>query len=75
MRPGARVVDLGAAPGGWTQVAVERAKAREGRGHVVAVDLAPMEPVSGAEFLELDFLDRRRLPASAPRSAAPPTWC
>ena len=54
--PGARVVDLGAAPGGWTQVAVERAKAREGRGHVVAVDLSPMEPIPGAEILELDFL-------------------
>lgn len=57
IEPGARVVDLGAAPGGWTQVAVERAKAREGRGHVVAVDLSPMEPIQGAEVLELDFLE------------------
>jgi 23S rRNA (uridine2552-2'-O)-methyltransferase len=56
IQPGARVVDLGAAPGGWTQVAVERSRAREGRGHVVAVDLTPMEPVAGAEILELDFL-------------------
>jgi 23S rRNA (uridine2552-2'-O)-methyltransferase len=56
IKPGARVVDLGAAPGGWTQVAVEGAKAREGRGHVVAVDLSPMEPIPGAEVLELDFL-------------------
>jgi 23S rRNA (uridine2552-2'-O)-methyltransferase len=57
IKPGARVVDLGAAPGGWTQLAVERARAREGRGHVVAVDLSPMEPMAGAEILELDFLD------------------
>ena len=55
--PGARVVDLGAAPGGWTQIAVERARAREGRGRVVAVDLSPMEPIAGAESLQLDFLD------------------
>jgi 23S rRNA (uridine2552-2'-O)-methyltransferase len=56
IKPGARVVDLGAAPGGWTQVAVERTKAREGRGRVVAVDLSPMEPIPGAEIIELDFL-------------------
>jgi 23S rRNA (uridine2552-2'-O)-methyltransferase len=56
IQPGARVVDLGAAPGGWTQVAAERSRAREGRGLVVAVDLTPMEPVAGAEILELDFL-------------------
>jgi 23S rRNA (uridine2552-2'-O)-methyltransferase len=57
IKRGARVVDLGAAPGGWTQVAVERSKSREGRGHVVAIDLSPMEPIEGAEILELDFLD------------------
>ena len=56
IQPGARVVDLGAAPGGWTQVAAERSRAREGRGLVLAVDLTPMEPVAGAEILELDFL-------------------
>lgn len=55
--PGARVVDLGAAPGGWTQVAVELAKSREGRGRVVAVDLVPMEPIPGATILQLDFLE------------------
>jgi 23S rRNA (uridine2552-2'-O)-methyltransferase len=57
IQPGARIVDLGAAPGGWTQVAVERARSAEGRGRVVAVDLSPMEPVEGAEILQLDFLD------------------
>jgi len=55
LRPGTRVVDLGAAPGGWTQVAVARVKApRQGR--VVAVDLAAMQPVGGATVLTLDFL-------------------
>jgi 23S rRNA (uridine2552-2'-O)-methyltransferase len=52
LRRGVKVLDLGATPGGWTQVAVERA----GAGHVVAVDINPMEPVTGAEFLLLDFL-------------------
>src|SRR5207244_2548611 len=49
--PGQRVVDLGCAPGGWTQVAVERVRAREGRGAVVAVDLAETKPISGAVTL------------------------
>jgi 23S rRNA (uridine2552-2'-O)-methyltransferase len=48
---GATVVDLGAAPGGWTQVAVA------GGSRVLAVDLAEFEPVAGAEHLTLDFLD------------------
>ncbi|HXV22627.1 MAG TPA: RlmE family RNA methyltransferase [Alphaproteobacteria bacterium] len=56
IRPGARIVDLGAAPGGWTQVAVERARSAMGQGCVVAVDLSPMEPVEGAQAVHLDFL-------------------
>lgn len=47
---GARVVDLGAAPGGWSQVAVRR-----GAGQVVGVDLLAVEPVGGAVFLQGDF--------------------
>ncbi|MGD8551985.1 MAG: RlmE family RNA methyltransferase, partial [Methyloceanibacter sp.] len=49
LKPGGIVVDLGAAPGGWTQVAVRRVKADAGKGRVVAADLNEIEPVSGAE--------------------------
>jgi 23S rRNA (uridine2552-2'-O)-methyltransferase len=58
LRPGARVVDLGAAPGGWTQVAVQRTRSGSpGGGRVIAVDLLDMAPVEGATLLQLDFLD------------------
>jgi 23S rRNA (uridine2552-2'-O)-methyltransferase len=57
LKPGACVVDLGAAPGGWTQIAVKRVKAIEGRGQVIAIDIAEMEAVAGAEVLHLDFMD------------------
>jgi 23S rRNA (uridine2552-2'-O)-methyltransferase len=53
----ARVVDLGAAPGGWSQVAAQRVGAKEGRGQVIAVDLLPMAPVPGVQSVQLDFLD------------------
>ena len=49
-----RVVDLGAAPGGWTQVALERCGPK---GQVVAVDIQEMEPLEGAVVLKLDFLE------------------
>lgn len=51
-RPGQSIVDLGAAPGGWTQVAVKRAGER---GKVVALDILPMDPVPGAITLQGDF--------------------
>ena len=54
LKPGMRVVDLGAAPGGWSQIAAERVGAAEGRGQVVAVDLVDIEPVPGVELLNLD---------------------
>ncbi|HXW72170.1 MAG TPA: RlmE family RNA methyltransferase [Methylocella sp.] len=57
LKPGQRVVDLGATPGGWTQVAVEKTGAGQGRGKVLSIDLKEMEPVEGAEFKILDFTD------------------
>ncbi len=57
LKPGARVVDLGAAPGGWSQIAANRVKSLEGRGQVVAIDISEMEPLAGAEVLHLDFMD------------------
>jgi len=55
LKPGARVVDLGAAPGGWTQIAAKRVGADSGRGRVVAIDILEMIPVAGADILHLDF--------------------
>lgn len=59
LKPGKRIVDLGAAPGGWTKVAVERAKpgGENNKGIVVALDINEMEPISGATVLQHDFLD------------------
>jgi 23S rRNA (uridine2552-2'-O)-methyltransferase len=56
-KPGQRVVDLGCAPGGWSQVAARAVKAGEGRGKVVGVDLLEMEPIQGVEFAVIDFND------------------
>ena len=56
-KPGSKVVDLGAAPGGWSQVAAQRTLAADGRGKVVAIDLLDMPPLPGVAFLNLDFLD------------------
>ncbi|WP_413207029.1 RlmE family RNA methyltransferase [Rhodospirillum sp. A1_3_36] len=56
--PGRRVVDLGAAPGGWTQVAVERCKAlKEGGGKVVGIDILEWEGVAGATCMTHDFME------------------
>lgn len=56
-KPGGRIVDLGAAPGGWSQAAAARVKAKEGKGKVVAVDLLDMEPIAGVAFAVKDFND------------------
>ena len=56
-KPGQRAIDLGAAPGGWSQVAVVRVGAREGRGRVIAIDLLEMDPIEGVEFRRMDFHD------------------
>lgn len=50
------VVDLGAAPGGWSQIAAKRVGAVEGRGKVVAIDLLEMPDIPGVTFAQLDFL-------------------
>jgi len=58
IRQGARVIDLGCAPGGWVQVALER-----GASGVVGVDLLPVEPIQGARLIQMDFTD----PACGPK--------
>jgi 23S rRNA (uridine2552-2'-O)-methyltransferase len=56
----AKVVDLGAAPGGWSQIAAKRVGAADGSGgRVIAIDVLAMEAMAGVEFLHLDFLDPR----------------
>jgi len=58
LKPGARVVDLGAAPGGWSEIAARRVGAKLGtKGRVIALDVLDMKPILGVEFLHLDFLD------------------
>ena len=54
LKPGARVVDLGAAPGGWSQVAVKRIGAK---GKIVGIDLLDIEPIAGVDFAVMDFLE------------------
>jgi 23S rRNA (uridine2552-2'-O)-methyltransferase len=60
LRPGARIVDLGCAPGGWTQVAVERAGPR---GRVLGIDLVETAPLAGAILLRADLRDLEAAPA------------
>jgi len=57
LKTGARVVDLGAAPGGWSEVAAQRSGAAQGRGKVVAIDILEMAPIAGVAFRRIDFLD------------------
>jgi len=61
LNPGDVVVDLGAAPGGWSTLAADWVNAVEGsgkgKGHVVAIDLVEIEPIAGVTFLQLDFMD------------------
>lgn len=68
LRPGQVVVELGAAPGSWTQVVCERLRGPDGRlrGRIVALDLLPIEPLPGVDFIEGDF----REPEVAARLAA-----
>jgi 23S rRNA (uridine2552-2'-O)-methyltransferase len=56
LKAGMTVVDLGAAPGGWSQVAAKRIGIANGKGRVVAIDLLDMPEVAGVTFAQLDFL-------------------
>lgn len=57
LKRGQRVIDLGAAPGGWSQVAAERTHSKPDNPHVAAIDYLEMDPVPGVVFLQQDFLD------------------
>lgn len=57
LKPGMAVVDLGAAPGGWSQIAAKRVGSTEGKGKVVAIDLLEMPEIPGVDFAQLDFMD------------------
>jgi 23S rRNA (uridine2552-2'-O)-methyltransferase len=54
LKSGARIVDLGAAPGGWSEIAAKRIGAK---GRIIALDILDFKPMTGVEFLKLDFLD------------------
>lgn len=74
LKPGMRVVDLGAAPGGWSQVAAKAVEAEAGRGMVVGIDLLDIDPIPGATFAVMDFNDadapdRLRLMLNGPADA------
>lgn len=56
LKPGQRIVDLGAAPGGWSQVAAKKVGIETGKGRVVGIDLLEIEPMPGIDFIQLDFL-------------------
>jgi 23S rRNA (uridine2552-2'-O)-methyltransferase len=58
LKPGMTVVDLGAAPGGWSQIAAKRVCAADGKGRVVAIDRLEMPEIAGVQFAQLDFLDQ-----------------
>ncbi len=58
LKSGMSVVDLGAAPGGWSQIAARRTGAVDGKGRVVAIDLLEMPDIAGVSFAQLDFLEQ-----------------
>jgi 23S rRNA (uridine2552-2'-O)-methyltransferase len=55
LAPGGRIVDLGAAPGGWSQIAAREVKSAEGKGRVIGIDLIEIDPIEGVEFRVMDF--------------------
>jgi 23S rRNA (uridine2552-2'-O)-methyltransferase len=73
LSPGMRVLDLGAAPGGWSQVAAARTQSKPADPTVFAVDLLPIDPIPGVVTILADFLsaDAERLIADAMKGQAP----
>lgn len=57
LKPGGYVVDLGAAPGGWSQISAQRVKSVEGKGRVVAIDMHGMDEIPGVTIFKKDFYD------------------
>ncbi len=57
LKVGGRILDLGAAPGGWSQVAALRVKAEDGKGRVVAIDMHSMDPIPAVTIFKKDFYD------------------
>jgi 23S rRNA (uridine2552-2'-O)-methyltransferase len=55
LKPGMTVVDLGAAPGGWSQIAAKRVGAADGKGKVIAIDVLEMPEIPGVQFAQMDF--------------------
>jgi len=87
LKVGGRVVDLGAAPGGWSEMAAKRVGGGAGKGKVVAIDLLEMAPIAGVDFLQLDLLDPtaperltwfcptwRRMPPATRRPISSRSW-
>jgi 23S rRNA (uridine2552-2'-O)-methyltransferase len=84
LKPGMSVVDLGAAPGGWSQIAARRVGAVDGKGigkgigkaigKVAAIDLLEMPEVAGVTFAQLDFLDRDAPEKLLAMMGGAPTW-
>lgn len=60
LKPGAVIVDLGSAPGGWSQLTIKKVGSK---GKVVAIDLLPMDPISGVIFIQADFSEEAGLNA------------
>ena len=76
LKPGSRVIDLGAAPGGWSQIAAERVQSIDGKGQVIAIDYLGMEALAGVESW-ISISRRRGRRSSSRRCCATgaPTWC
>jgi 23S rRNA (uridine2552-2'-O)-methyltransferase len=58
LKPGITVVDLGAAPGGWSQIAAKRVGAANGKGRIFAIDVLEMPEIAGVSFAQIDFLSQ-----------------